>query len=62
MTDPIVDEVRRVRDEHAPRFNYDLQAIFANIKQREQELGLEFVDGVAILPRTSIANSPSRIP
>ena len=50
MNDPIVDEVRRVRDAHAARFNYDLDAIFADIKKRERESGLEFVGGVARLP------------
>lgn len=47
MNDPIVDEVRRVRDAHAARFNYDLDAIFQDIKKREQESGLVFVQGVA---------------
>ena len=47
MNDPIVDEVRRVRDAHAARFNYDLHAIFLDIKEREKERGLNFVLGVA---------------
>ena len=37
MNDPIVDEVRRVRDAQAARFNYDLDAIFwtsRNAKKR----------------------------
>ncbi|MBX9679221.1 MAG: hypothetical protein K2X38_10695 [Gemmataceae bacterium] len=50
MNDPIVDEVRKVRDAHAARFNYDLGAIFLDIKKREKERGLEFVDGVARQP------------
>ena len=50
MNDPIVDEVRRVRDAHAARFNYDLHAIFLDIKKREKERGLHFVDGVARQP------------
>lgn len=33
--DPIVDEVRRVRDEHARRFGYDLEAIVADLKKLE---------------------------
>jgi hypothetical protein len=33
--DPIVQEVRRVRQEHAARFDYDLQAIFADLKRTE---------------------------
>lgn len=50
MSDPIVDEVRRIRDAHAARFNYDLRAIFLDLKKRERERGLVFVDGVARLP------------
>ena len=47
MNDPIVDEVRRVRDAHAARFNYDLDAIFRDIKEQEKKSGLTFVRGVA---------------
>lgn len=43
MNDPIVDEVRRVRDAHAARFNYDLDAIFRNIKEQEKKSGRKFV-------------------
>jgi hypothetical protein len=43
MNDPIVDEVRRVRDAHAARFNYDLDAIFRDIKEQEQKSGRQFV-------------------
>lgn len=34
--DPIVAEVRAVRDAHARKFNYDLDAIFADIKNSER--------------------------
>ena len=37
MNDPIVDEIRKFRDAHAARFNYDLEAIYRDIKQREKE-------------------------
>jgi hypothetical protein len=50
MNDPIVDEVRRVRDAHAARFNYDLDAIFQDIKEREKKSGLKFVGGIARQP------------
>ncbi|HZF12610.1 MAG TPA: hypothetical protein VFE33_27790 [Thermoanaerobaculia bacterium] len=33
--DPIVQEVRRIREEYAAQFNYDLQAIFADLKRSE---------------------------
>ena len=47
MNDPIVDEVRAIRDAHAARFNYDLDAIFRDIKDQERKSGLTFVAGVA---------------
>ena len=47
MTDPIVEEVRRVRDAHAARFGYDLEAIFRDIKEPEQRSGHVFVSGAA---------------
>jgi hypothetical protein len=43
MNDPIVDEVRRIRDAHAAMFNYDLDAIFKDIKEQEKKSGLKFV-------------------
>jgi len=47
MNDPIVEEVRRIRDAHAARFNYDLDAIFQDVKEREKKSGLKFIQGVA---------------
>ena len=41
--DPIVDEVRRVRDAHAAKFNYDLRAIFRDLKANEAASGREYV-------------------
>jgi hypothetical protein len=37
-TDPIVEETRRIRDEHAKFYNYDLRAIFDDLKLFEQSL------------------------
>ena len=37
--DPIVEEVRRIRQAHAARFGYDLQAIFEDLKRQERESG-----------------------
>jgi hypothetical protein len=59
MNDPIVDEVRKVRDAHAARFHYDLHAIFLDIKKREKERGLHFVDGVARQPLPNQTPQPS---
>lgn len=43
MNDPIVDEIRHIRDAHAARFNYDLDAIFRDIKEQEKKSGRKFV-------------------
>lgn len=41
--DPIVEEVRKVRDAHAAQFNYDLQSIYRALKQEEAESGRKFM-------------------
>lgn len=35
--DPIVEEVRRARQEYAARFGYDLRAVAADLREREQQ-------------------------
>jgi transaldolase len=35
--DPIVEEVRRARQEYAARFNYDLAAMVADLQRRTEE-------------------------
>ena len=35
MTCTIVEEVRRVREAHAEKFNYDIAAICADIRQQQ---------------------------
>jgi hypothetical protein len=36
MTDPIVEEVRKYRNEHAKQFNYDLGAIVADLMKSQE--------------------------
>jgi hypothetical protein len=42
-----VDEVRRIRDACAELFNYDLDAMFRDVKEQERKSVLKFVGGVA---------------
>jgi hypothetical protein len=37
INDPIVDEVRRVRDELAKKFNYDIDAIFSDLREKQRK-------------------------
>lgn len=41
--DPIVAEIRKIRDEHAAKFNYDVAAIFEDIRRQEKESGRQYV-------------------
>jgi len=41
--DPIVEEVRKVRDAHAKKFNYDLQAIAADLKKQQEASKRKYV-------------------
>jgi len=42
-TDPIIDEIRKFRDEYAARFNYDLKAMLDDIRRRQKESGRKTV-------------------
>ena len=41
--DPIVAEVRRVREELASRFDFQVSAIFADLRKRQSSLGSRLV-------------------
>ena len=43
IDDPIVAEVRAARDRHAAKFNYDLDAIYGDLKERERTSGRSYV-------------------
>ena len=36
-TDEIVEETRKVREEYAAKFNYDLEAIVRDLKKQEEQ-------------------------
>lgn len=58
MNDPIVEEVRRVRDEYAARFDYDLDAIYRDLKEQEKRSGRTFVN-YGTGPKKPLAVSPT---
>jgi hypothetical protein len=41
--DEILDEIHKIREEHAKSFNYDLDAMFADWQKRQTEDGREVV-------------------
>lgn len=50
-TDPIVEEVRKARSQHAARFNNDLKAIVADLKKQEKRSGRKYVK---LMPKSPI--------
>ena len=51
LSDPIIEEVRRVRQKYAKRLNYDLHAIAADLRKQEQEHPERLVSFPAKSPR-----------
>jgi hypothetical protein len=41
--DPIVEEVRQIRQQHAKRFNYDLRAIVEDLRKLQEQSGRTYV-------------------
>jgi hypothetical protein len=56
--DPIVEEVRAVRNAHAKKFNYDLKSIAADLKKQQKISNHKVVSlpakKVSILPKTKV--------
>jgi hypothetical protein len=59
--DPIVAEIRRIREEYAARFNYDLWAMYEDLKEQERKSGRKFVSYPPrrIPPEDRTANEPA---
>ena len=49
ISDPIVEEVRKAREEYARSFNYNLKAMFDDLQRRQRESG-----------RTTVSYPPKR--
>ncbi len=62
--DPIVEEVRRIREAHAAKFDYDLAAICRDLRRQQQEPGRKVVSlsTQRIQPRARAASVPQGIP
>jgi len=41
--DEIVEEMRQVRDRYAAQFNYDLDAIYCDLKKQEEQNPEKFI-------------------
>jgi len=53
--DPIVEETRRLREAYASMFNHDLDAIFEDIRKRQERGGAQLVTFPPRKPRDTSA-------
>ena len=59
-TDPIIAEVRAIRKAYAARFDYDVEAIFRDVRAKQETSGREYVRLAA--PRAVLAHEDREIP
>lgn len=57
MKDPIVEEIREARQDHAREFNHDLSEICKDLKRIERECGHKIVS----LPPKLLTKSSTRL-
>ena len=41
--DPVIAELHRIKDEHAKKFNYDVRAMMADLRERQKTSGRTYV-------------------
>lgn len=41
--DPVIAELHRIKDEHAKKFNYDVRAMMADLRERQKTSGQTYV-------------------
>ena len=56
-TNPILDEIYRVREEYAREFGFDLQALGNDLRKKQQEFG----GPVVSLPPKRLVTPPANI-
>ncbi len=50
--DEIVEETRQAREEYAAKFNYDLEALYSDLKKQEEQNPEKFVSLPSKAPET----------
>jgi hypothetical protein len=43
MTDPIVEEIHKIREEYAAKFDYDVDAMFEDLRQKQSQSNRKIV-------------------
>ena len=59
LEDPIVEEVRKIREELARKFDFDISAIVADARKRQDESGRKVIS-LAAASRPDRTSTPER--
>ncbi len=51
--DPIVKALHAIREEHAAQFGYDIDAIFRDLQEQEQQSGITYISFDQLQPKIS---------
>jgi len=58
--DPIVEEMRRIKEEHAARFNYDIGAMVKSLREEQKRSGVKVVSYARKRPAASSGRKTRR--
>lgn len=59
QTDPIIAELRAIREAYAAQFDYDVEAMFRDIRARQEASGREYVRLPARGPVSTAQHQPT---
>ena len=59
QTDPIIAELRAIREAYAAQFDYDVEAMFRDIRARQETSGREYVSLPARRPVSAAQHQPT---
>ena len=57
QTDPIIAELRAIREAYAAQFDYNVEAMFRDIRARQEASGREYVRLPARRPASTVQES-----
>ena len=55
--DEILDEIHKIREEHARSFNYDLQAICDDLREKQAKSGRKIISNPLKQPHQKLDNT-----
>ncbi|MGL5922643.1 hypothetical protein [Chroococcidiopsis sp.] len=60
-TDEVLEEIHKIREEHAKAFNYDLQAICDDLRRKQAESGRQIISRPLKQPRWQQDNNAVQV-